>query len=114
MAVDRGLVTRNHAAGKKRNPLLEKAGPAYEGERRWLLPRPPSPTAAGWRGSCGKSKSLYGRTEANSKRGNRLEQGGYDSHDARFLLGTIEELLRLHIRERDAFAREIAAWIAER
>ena len=44
----------------------------------------------------------------------RLERSGYDSRDARFLLGTIEELLRLHIRERDALAREIAAWIAER
>jgi hypothetical protein len=44
----------------------------------------------------------------------RLEQGGYDSRDARFLLGTIEELLCLHIRERDALVREIADWIAER
>ena len=44
----------------------------------------------------------------------RLERSGYDSRDARFLLGTIEQLLRVHIQERDALAREIAARIAER
>ena len=31
----------------------------------------------------------------------RLEHGGYDSREARWLLGTIEDLLRMHVRERD-------------
>jgi hypothetical protein len=40
----------------------------------------------------------------------RLERGGYDSREARWLLSTIEKLLRMHIRERDWLARELA-WL---
>ena len=42
----------------------------------------------------------------------RLEHGGYDSGEARWLLGTIENLLRMHVRERDRL-RELARMQAE-
>ena len=38
----------------------------------------------------------------------RLEREGHDSREARWFLGTIEDLLRMHIRERDRLARELA------
>jgi hypothetical protein len=41
-----------------------------------------------------------------------LERYGYDSRDARWLLGTIEDLLRMHVRERDRL-RELAWMHAE-
>ena len=42
----------------------------------------------------------------------RLEHSGYDSREAHWLLGTIEGLLRMHVRERDRL-RELAGMQAE-
>ena len=42
----------------------------------------------------------------------RLEHRGYDSGEARWLLGTIQDLLRMHVRERDRL-RELAGMQAE-
>jgi hypothetical protein len=42
----------------------------------------------------------------------RLEHSGYDSREAHWLLGTIEGLLRMHVRERDRL-RELARMQAE-
>ena len=36
-----------------------------------------------------------------------LESGGYDSREARWLLSTIEDLLQMHVRDRDRL-RELA------
>ena len=42
----------------------------------------------------------------------RLEHGGYDSREAHWFLGTIEDLLRMHVRDRDRL-RELAWMQAE-
>ena len=39
----------------------------------------------------------------------RLERGGCDSREASWLLGTIEDLLRMHMRERDLLGQELAS-----
>jgi len=39
----------------------------------------------------------------------RLERSGYDSRRAHWLLGTFEDLLRLHVQDRDRLVRDLAA-----